>query len=172
MGEKVFDSRTLAEIAILVALSTALSYFKIWQMPQGGSITIGSMVPLLLLALRRGPVVGIFGGVLSGFIQMFFGGYVYTPVQALLDYPVAFGCIGLAGFFRKNVYIGVFVALLGRFLSHFISGVVFFGQYAPPEFGAVLYSIIYNGEYMLPELIVSGIFFYLLMKRDILDMYN
>jgi len=130
------------------------------------------MVPLLLLALRRGPVVGIFGGVLNGLIQMFFGGYIYTPVQALLDYPVAFGCIGLAGFFRKNVYIGVFVALLGRFLSHFISGVVFFGQFAPPEFGAVLYSIIYNGEYMLPELIVSGILCYLLMKRDILDIYK
>ena len=170
MSDNLFDTKVLAEIAILTSLSAALSYIKIWEMPQGGSITIGSMVPLLLLAMRRGPKAGITGGILSGLIQMFFGGFIWTPVQAALDYPIAFGCIGLAGFFRKNVYIGTTVALFGRFLSHFVSGVVFFGAWAPPEFGAVLYSLIYNGEYMLPELIVSGVMMYYLLKRGIQNL--
>ena len=169
-SDKLFETKVLAEIAILTSLSVALSYIKIWEMPQGGSITIGSMVPLLLLAIRRGPKAGITGGIISGFIQMFFGGYIYTPVQAALDYPIAFGCVGLAGFFRKHIYIGTTVALFGRFLSHLIAGVVFFAEYAPPNLGPILYSTIYNGEYMLPELIVSAIMIYFLLKRDIQNL--
>jgi thiamine transporter len=129
------------------------------------------MVPILILALRRGPQVGIFAGVVFGSLQMFFGGYWFTLVQVLLDYPIAFACLGIAGFFRKHPIIGVTISLAGRLIVHVVSGVVFFSQYAPPGQSPLIYSVIYNGSYMLPELVISGILVTLLIKRDILE-YN
>jgi thiamine transporter len=166
---KEINTRVLAEVAVSVALAYVLNLIIVYQLPQGGSITLGSMVPILLLALRRGPETGVFAGVVFGLVQLFLGGYWFTLIQVILDYPMAFGCLGLAGFFKKNPNVGVTVAVLGRFLCHFVSGVVFFGDYAPPELGPVVYSIIYNGSYMLPELVISAAVTYLLIKRGILE---
>jgi len=172
-GPKIYKNenktQVLAEVAISVALSYVLNFIIIYHLPQGGSVTLGSMVPILLLALRRGPIIGIFSGVVFGVLQMFFGGYWFTIIQVLLDYPVAFACLGLAGFFKKHPLIGVIISLLGRLIVHVISGVVFFSEYAPPGQSPLIYSIIYNGSYMLPELIISGILVYLLIKRGILE---
>jgi thiamine transporter len=129
------------------------------------------MVPILILALRRGPRIGILAGGVFGFLQMFFGGYWFTLVQVLLDYPVAFACLGITGFFRKQPIIGVILSILSRLIVHVVSGVVFFSQYAPPGQSPIVYSLIYNGSYMLPELVFSGVLVYLLINRDILD-YN
>jgi len=139
---------------------SALSYIKIWEMPRGVSITLGSMVPVLLISFRRGPKVGVFSGVVFGLAQMLLDGWFYSP----------FGALGLAGIFRKTPLIGVVVSLATRFLSHFISGVVFFGMYAPEGMSPIVYSAIYNGSYMLPEMVISGIFIYLLIQRDILNL--
>ena len=168
MSEEI-NTRVLAEVAMSVALAYVLNLIIVYHLPQGGSITLGSMVPILLLSLRRGPRIGIFAGAVFGLVQLFLGGYWFTLIQVILDYPLAFACLGLAGFFRNNPYVGVAVAIAGRFLSHFVSGVVFFGDYAPPELGPVVYSIVYNGSYMLPELIISVIVVYLLIKRGILE---
>ncbi len=149
---------------------SALSYIKIWEMPRGVSITLGSMVPVLLISFRRGPKVGVFSGVVFGLAQMLLDGWFYSPVGMFLDYPLAFGALGLAGIFRKTPLIGVVVSLATRFLSHFISGVVFFGMYAPEGMSPIVYSAIYNGSYMLPEMVISGIFIYLLIQRDILNL--
>jgi len=167
MSEKTFDTRVLAEVSITVALSIVLNYIKIFQMPYGGSITLGSMVPVVLLALRRGWKIGIFSGVVFGLVQLVLDGYIgmYHPISLLLDYPLAFGCLGLAGFFKKNPIIGVFVALTGRLISHFVSGVVFFGMYAPEGMSPVVYSAIYNASYMVPEMIITGIIIYFVWKR-------
>ncbi len=159
------NTRELAEISITVALSVVLNYIKIYQLPWGGSITLGSMVPIMLLAYRRGPKVGIMAGVVFGLVQMALEGYIYYPVQIILDYPLAFACLGLAGLFKKQPLIGVAVALTGRFLSHFVSGVVFFAEYAPVEMGPYVYSAVYNGSYILGEIVISGIIIYLLWKR-------
>ena len=170
MGETRFDTRVLAEVSVMVALSLVLNFIKVYQLPQGGSITLASMVPVLLISFRRGPKVGVFSGVVFGLAQMFLDGWFYSPVGMFLDYPLAFGALGLAGIFRNNPLVGVVVSLATRFLSHFISGVVFFGMYAPEGMSPIVYSAVYNGSYMLPEMVISGIFIYLLIQRDILNL--
>ena len=170
MSDLKFDTRTLAEIPVIVALSLVLNFIKVFQMPQGGSITLGSMVPVLLISLRRGPKVGVFTGVVFGFAQMLLDGWFYSPVGMFLDYPLAFGALGLAGIFKKTPLLGVAVSLTTRFLSHFLSGVIFFYMYAPPGMDPMVYSAVYNGSYMLPELIISGIIVYLLIQRDVLNI--
>jgi thiamine transporter len=170
MGETRFDTRVLAEVSVMVALSLVLNFIKVYQLPQGGSITLGSMVPVLLISFRRGPKVGVFSGVVFGLAQMLLDGWFYSPVGMFLDYPLAFGALGLAGIFRKTPLIGVVVSLATRFLSHFISGVVFFGMYAPEGMSPIIYSAVYNGSYMLPEMVISGIFIYMLIQRDILNL--
>jgi len=84
------------------------------------------------------------------------GGYIVHPIQVLLDYPIAFGCLGLAGAFRERApFLGVVVGMTGRFLSHFVSGVIYFADYAPEGMSPIIYSAIYNGTYILPELAIS-----------------
>ena len=168
MSKKV-NTRVLAEVAVSVALAYVLNLIIVYHLPQGGSITLGSMVPILLIALRRGTRIGVFAGAVFGLVQLFLGGYWFTLVQVLLDYPVAFACLGLAGFFRKSPMVGVAVSVAARAVCHFVSGVVFFGEYAPPELGPVVYSAVYNGSYMLPELVISVAVVYLLIKRGVLE---
>ena len=86
-------TRILAEVIIFVALATALSFVVVYVMPQGGSITAGSMVPLIWLSLRRGPKIGVTAGILYGLMQFVFLPYAVDPVQVLLDYPLAFGVL-------------------------------------------------------------------------------
>ena len=164
------DTRSLAEVATSVALAYVLNLIIIYNLPQGGSITLGSMVPILILALRRGPYVGVFGGTVFGIVKLVMGGYWFSLAQVILDYPIAFAVLGIAGYFKKQPIVGVVVGVSLRLIAHFIGGVVFFGQWAPPELGPYVYSAIYNGSYMVPEMIISGIFVYLLVKRGILEM--
>ena len=166
-----FSTRVLAEIVTFVALATALSFIKIYTFPQGGSVTAGSMVPILWLALRRGPKTGLFTAAVYGLVQLVVEPYIFHPAQVLLDYPLAFGALGLAAFFQKRPLIGVTLGITGRFLMHFVSGVVFFAIYAPEGMSPVVYSAIYNGSYLLPELVISGFMVYLLQKSNVLKMY-
>ena len=171
MSSMKLDSKLLAEVAVTVALGTVLSNIKVYQMPYGGSLTLASMVPLFLLSMRRGPYVGVFAGAVHGMVQLALQPYILTPVQVIIDYPLPFACIGLAGFFKKIPLLGVVVGIAGRFLSHFVSGVVFWYMYTPEGMTAVVYSAVYNGSYLIGELIISAIVVYLLIKRDILSMY-
>ena len=170
MTEDLKDTKILAEVTNAVALSYVLNLIIIFTMPQGGSITLGSMVPILILALRRGPIIGVIGGTIFGVLQMFLGGYIIHPVQALLDYPLAFAFLGLAGLFKKIPMAGIGVSLILRFLAHLLSGVVFFSEYAG-DANPWIYSAIYNGSFILPELIISAILVYLLLQRDVLKLY-
>jgi thiamine transporter len=171
MSSMKLDSKLLAEVAVTVALGTVLSNIKVYQMPYGGSLTLASMVPLFLLSMRRGPYVGVFAGAVHGMVQLALQPYILTPIQVIIDYPLPFACIGLAGFFKKIPLLGVVVGIAGRFLSHFVSGVVFWYMYTPEGMTAVVYSAVYNGSYLIGELIISAIVVYLLIKRDILSMY-
>jgi thiamine transporter len=127
------------------------------------------MVPVLFLAFRRGPRWGIFTGVIFGLAQMVVDGWYYNPFGMVLDYPIAFGALGLAAYFKKYPIIGVVVPLLTRFLSHFVSGVLFFWMYAPEGMSPIIYSAIYNGSYILPEMIISGVIIYLLIQRKAIE---
>jgi len=168
---KTFSTRALSEIVVVIALSTVLSYIKIYHLPQGGSVTAGSMVPLLWLSLRRGAKVGLLASIVYGIVQLSVEPYIYHPIQVLLDYPIAFGLLGLAGFFRKYVLIGVAIGIFGRFVSHLLSGVIFFAEYAPTGMSPIVYSAIYNGSYLIIELVVSAVLTYIIIKRGLLTIY-
>lgn len=142
--------KILVEGALSIALSVVLSYFKLFAMPQGGSISLASL-PLLLFAVRNGGRYGIMVGTLTGLLKLLMGGYVVHPAQALLDYPVAYAMYGLAGFFPSKKWLGVAAAFAGNFVAAVLSGVIFFASYAPAGTNVWLYSAVYNGSTALPE---------------------
>ncbi|MGB9714361.1 MAG: energy-coupled thiamine transporter ThiT [Candidatus Bathyarchaeales archaeon] len=165
------STKIIAEVVIFGALSTALSYIKVFSLPEGGSVTAGSMVPILWLALRRGPKVGLFAAVVYGFVQLAIEPFIVHPAQVILDYPLAFGALGLAGLFRNRPFVGVNVGIWGRFIAHFVSGIIFFANYAPEGMHPAVYSAIYNGSYLLPELGISIYIVYLLQESKLLKMF-
>ncbi len=164
--------KILAEMVMMIALSTILYFTRIYTFPQGGSVTLGSMIPLILLSLRRGAKVGIIAGIIYGLIILYLEPFIYNPFQLLLDYPLAFGALGLAGLFRKLPIIGVAVAMLGRFVCHFLSGVIFFASFAPPEMSPIVYSALYNGSYLGVEFIISTVIIYALLRRNVLNIFR
>ncbi len=165
--------KILAEGTVIVALTVILKDIlpPIVELPQGGSVSVAGMVPLLWFSLRRGLRAGLEAGAVYGMVNMALGGYIVDPVQALLDYPIAFAALGLAGMFRKHLVIGVAVGIIGRFLAHFVSGVWFFWMYAPEGMSPIVYSAIYNGGYLGVELIVSAVIIYIMAKRRLLEIY-
>ncbi len=154
---------------MLIALATVLSFIKLFDMPYGGSVTAGSMVPIILFSLISDYKWGIMQATIYGIIQMMIGWYA-PPVQSvvsflaviLLDYVVAFGVLGLAGpISRKlgggtiSIAIGAFLTLFLRFICHFASGILIWGGLAPEGQPVWLYSLLYNGWYMLGETAVT-----------------
>lgn len=154
----------LVEGGLAAALAIALSYLKLWRMPQGGSVTLEN-IPLLIFSLRWGMKAGIGTGVVAGLIQLMLGGYVVHPAQALLDYPLAFGALGLAGSVARPLWVGLTIGSFMRLACHVLSGVIFFGSYAPEGTNVWLYSTIYNGSYMLPNLVLAFLLTYLIWPR-------
>ena len=160
------DVRVLTEAAIAIALAFVLGLIKVFQMPMGGSISL-EMIPLILLALRQGPLVGIVAGAAYGLLDLAIEPFVYHPVQVVLDYPLAFGALGLAGFFQPTVrgaILGTVVAVLARFFCHFVSGVVFFASYAPKGWNVYLYSAAYNAAYLVPSLVIAVVVVVVLLR--------
>lgn len=166
--------RMMTEGGIMIALSVILSNIIIYQAPNGGSISAGSMVPLLIFALRWGIVPGMLVGGLYGVLDFILKPYFYHPIQFLLDYPVAFGLLGLAGLGyiykeRENsnqyimIIIGVGLGIFGRMISHVLSGVIFFAEFAGSQ-NPWIYSIGYNATYLVPEFIISVIILLMIWK--------
>ena len=153
-----FTTQMITLIGMSIALATALQFITIFKLPQGGSVTAGSMIPIALIALFYGPEVGFLTGFLFGITNFIMNPFAIHPVQVLFDYPLPFMAIGIVGYFKacniKGILVGVILAMLSRFTCHFISGVVFFGSYA--NGGSVyLYSFLYNGSYMGLETIIT-----------------
>ena len=165
------QTKVISEVIVTVALAYVLNLIVVFRMPQGGSVTAVSMVPILWLALRRGLKIGVFGGIVFGLVDMIPQPFIVHPVQFLLDYPLAFGALGLAGLFNRHPIRGVIVGILGRFICHFISGVIFFAMYVPEGMHPAVYSAIYNGSYLIVELISSIIVMYILVRRDFVKIY-
>lgn len=138
--KKGFDSRSIAFAAVCIAMSFALSYLRIVKLPQGGSITLASLLPLMLYSYMFGTKKGVFAGMIYGVLQAFQDTYILHPAQFLLDYPLAFSAIGLAGMFARTdslrypqvkFALGAVVAGVGRLAMHFVSGIFAFGEFAP-----------------------------------------
>ena len=149
-------TRILTECALGVALAVLCSFIKVWEMPQGGSVAL-TMVPLFIISYRRGAGAGILCGSVYGIISLLFAGVVYHPMSILLDYVLAFGAIGISGFFKKDlpgIVLGTTAGVAGRFISSLISGAVLFGSYAPEGQNPWMYSLIYQATYLVPELII------------------
>lgn len=157
--DSVRNVRVLTEAALAVALAFVLGFVKLLELPFGGSISL-EMVPLILFALRQGVVPGVLAGVVYGFLNLMVDPFIVHPVQVLLDYPVAFGALGLAGLFKPTTLgtvLGTLAATAARFAAHFLSGVVFFATYAPEGWNPALYSAAYNAVYLVPSLIIAVI---------------
>lgn len=176
----------LVEGAAMVALATVLSYIRVFKLPWGGSITLLSMLPIALFSIRRGVKSGLVVSFVFSLVQFGQGildglfGWGLTPGMLvaciLLDYILAFSALGLAGLFRKKETAGwiggICVAVLIRFLMHFLSGVVIWKSYGALWEGfstdnSWLYSLVYNGCYMIPELIFTVIGAVALLKAPV-----
>ena len=150
--------RKLAYSAICVALSVVLSKISLFEMPQGGTVTACSMLFISLVGYWYGVRAGITAGLAHGLLHLFFGAHIVHPAQYVLDYLLAFGALGLSGFFRgksKGLYYGYIVGLAGKFLFAFISGVIFFAEYAPIGQHVWIYSALYQLSYIIPEMIIT-----------------
>jgi thiamine transporter len=167
----IFSTRVLAEIVVFVSLAGVLSLVSnsFFRMPQGGSINIG-MIPIFWLALRRGWKIGIFAGIVFGLVDLAIEPFVVNPIQFILDYPLAFAVLGLAGFFQKYPVVGVVVGGTARFVSHFVSGIVYFADYAPEGTSPVIYSAVYNGTYIIPSIIICAVVIGILRQSKMLNV--
>lgn len=175
--------RIIAEIAIMVALAVVLEvvFSFLPAMPQGGRLSI-SLLPIIILAWRRGVMPGIVAGLVFAWLNALLDGFNQTWVTTFeayltsmfLDYVFAFALVGLTGLVKKlsvdNVYtfgVAIFVGYFIRFLMHLISGAVVYGIYAPEGQSPWLYSFIYNGSYILPSFLFAlavGVGIYLRAK--------
>lgn len=164
----------LVEAGIMIALAIILDRIKIYGAPQGGSVTAGSMIPIFLFAFRWGLGPGVIAGALFGILQLILGGWVFSPAQAVLEYPVAFGFLGLAGIFSGKVYkedengiigivAGVLLGVATRFVCHLLAGVIFFSEYAGSQ-NPWIYSLIYQASYLVPEFVISAVILSLIWK--------
>ena len=157
--------RALTEGAIFVALAFVLSFVKLYELPNGGSLT-PAMFPILLFALRFGLARGLAAGFVFGLLQLLFdGAYAWGWQSMLLDYLLAFTPLGLAGLFRGKawgIFPGTLIGCLGRYAVHHISGITIYRIIEPtavPGLGTYdnphLYSLVYNGSYMLPNMLLA-----------------
>lgn len=144
----------LVYTALMLALTIVLHQLRIYHMPQGGSVTLGSMLPLLFLSFRYGPGIGFLAGFLYGMINLLQDPFILHPVQVLFDYPLPYMVLGIAGFFPGRYLLGAILGVSARFLCHFISGIVFFASYAPAGTSPYLYAFIFNASYLVPELLI------------------
>lgn len=150
-----FDSKTLATAGVCVALSFALSFIKLWEMPQGGSITLVSMLPIMVFSYRYGAKKGVLVGLVYGLLQAVQDPFIIHPAQFLLDYPIAFAVTSFAGALKNVTVIknqplkfalSASIGAILRFVCHVLSGVFAFGAYAL-DAGAtnlLIYSLAYN----------------------------
>ena len=165
--------RALCEGAIMVALAQVLGYLKFFELPQGGSITIG-MLPIFLYCARWGFGPGMLASIVYSVLQLLLdGAYAWGWQSMVGDYILAFSVLGLAGLFHKNhygFYYGILVGGFARFLVHYLTGVFVWGAYMPETFFGMtmttpwFYSALYNGSYMLLDLVFCLLLGWLLWK--------
>ena len=176
------ETRSVTFAAVSVALAFALSYIRLFRLPQGGSITLVSVLPLMLYSqmfgVRKGVVVGIIFGLLSAIQDP----WILHPAQFLLDYPIAYGCIGLSALFtqggikgKKGIVLfaaGSVLAVTMRYFSHVISGIFAFSMYAKSGYSAVAWGFLYNTFAFADMAIALGIGILMLLNSSFLKIVN
>lgn len=156
-----YSTKQLVFSALAMALSLVTSFFKFLELPMGGSVTLFSMFFITLIGYWYGAKIGVITAIAYGLLQFVIDPVFYTPVQMIVDYPLAFGALGLSGIFsnKKNGLIkGYITGVLGRYFFSFLSGLIFFASYAEGYgMSAPIYSLSYNGMYIIPEAILTVI---------------
>ena len=160
----------LAECAMMLALSIVLSFVTIIKMPMGGSITLLSMLPIALISVKYGWKTGLsvgfmfalfklVKGIVEGNVFVYIEGALGIAVCVAFDYILPFTALGLAGVFKKHgktaILLGIVMVIAFRFICHYFTGVYIWGQWAEEGMSKYMYSLIYNGQYMLPECIIT-----------------
>ena len=153
--------KELAVSAILIALAFVSSNIKLMKAPMGGSVTLFSMLFICLIGYWYGIRVGLIAGLTYGFLQLIVDPYIISLPQMLIDYLFSFTALGLSGIGHHldkkfdfkivefgGLQIGYIIGVLGRYFFAFLSGYVFFGEWAPESMGPVVYSLVYNGAYL------------------------
>ncbi|MGN0777774.1 MAG: energy-coupled thiamine transporter ThiT [Aristaeellaceae bacterium] len=172
----VWTTKMLSLGAICLALTCVLSMIKLFRMPQGGSVTPASMLPLMLFAYVYGVGPGMLLGALYGMMDFALGGWFLSVPQLLMDYPVAFAMCGLAGLFRKHedvrlgLSLGVVVGSLGRYIAAVAAGILFWSDLTNGLAPALIYSLGYNGTYMAVECIICVVISVLLGQRLVREL--
>lgn len=165
--------RSLCEGAILVAAATALSYLKLFELPQGGSVCIG-MLPIFIYCVRWGWKSGLLASFAYGLLQLIFdGAYAWSWQSMLLDYVLAFTVLGFSGIFagqKRGIFYGTVLGCILRFIVHYVAGVTIWRIYGPTELfnttflNPRLYSAVYNGSYVAIDMVLCLVIFALLYK--------
>ena len=164
-----FSTRMLVYIALMLAVTILLQQIRLYHFPQGGSITLGSALPLMLVSFRYGAPVGMFAGFIFGLINIILDPFILHPIQVLFDYPLPFMAMGLAGIFPEKIFLSTVLAFVGRFICHFISGVIFFASYAPEGISPIIYSLTANATYLIPETLICLVILKILPVKRLLD---
>ena len=167
----VSPTRVLVEAAMMVAIGTVLSIFKLIDLPYGGGVTIAAMLPVIIISYRHGLGWGLLTGLVFGIIQQLLGldnlgyvtGWISVIAVILLDYVVAYMATGLGGVFRKSMkqpyalLFGAIVVGVVRFVFHTIAGATVWAELPIPTGASLAYSLGYNATYMIPETIITAV---------------
>ena len=173
ISRKTWTAKSLAYAALSIALAFVLSYVKLFRMPNSGSVTLASMLPLMLFSAAYGVGPGLLAGAAYGLLQYVQGGYFVHPIQFLLDYPLAFALIGLAGVYKLlpkdwskwSLYAAMVLGALGRCISATLAGILYW-ETAPWA------SLVYNGAYLLPDTLICIVLAVFVGKRVMKMMKN
>ena len=151
-------TKKLVYSALGIALAMVTSYIKLWEMPMGGSVTLLSMLFVCLIGYWFGLKYGLITGIAFGLLQFIIDPYMLSIPQVILDYPLAFGALGLSGLFcnkKFGLQIGYIIGVVGRFVCSTLSGVIFFADSAPEGMNPWVYSIAYQGSYLGAEMVLT-----------------
>lgn len=142
------DTKDMIVVSLFAAFSIVLSKIKLIQYPQGGGIDLLSSLPILMISLLYGPIIGMTCGLITGILGLMGSAYIIHPAQFLLDYILPTMLLGLSGLFncknKKNVFIGCLLAVFLKQIAHILSGCIYFAQYAWEGWNSLAYSIVYN----------------------------
>lgn len=177
---KKFDTKSIAYAAVCLATSFVLSFIKIAPVPNGGSITLASWVPVLIYAYAYGAPRGLLVGIIFGILNFISGPYILTPLSFVLDYILAFATVGLMGFagkfsksLMKNVILGTVIVAVARLIMHLFSGMIYFQNDAIwvdlPTPNAFVYSLIYQLVYVPGDAVINIVVLIILAKTGVLQ---
>lgn len=170
--KSIISTKALTFSAVLLALGIVTNQIKVYTFPQGGSVTLFSMLFIAYIGYMFGLKIGVTSAVAYGLLNLLIKPSVYFPAQLVVDYILAFGALGLSGLFankKKGFLFGYLVAVLGRLFFSVLSGYIFFGQYAPEGWNPLWYSFVYNISYIGVEAAITVVILLIPAVADLLE---